>query len=201
MSSASTGHTQSQQSTSKTSLGRSSNDLPRHGHISDSESSDDEGISLVRSKSLHPQPSSKDGSLRSNRPRAMHDGDSSSPERHRDDPTRVYSQTHLGHGPPPGDRGRESQPPSAFKAKGPLVTTGSIRSQRSRPLASKPPSMWPSAMSFEDVLAEQTPIARARGYAMKINELATEDCGLADWIDSIINKMRKSFSLHYNRPH
>lgn len=192
MSSVSTAHTQSQQSISKSSHGRSSNDLPRRGHTSDSESSDeDERISLVRSKSLRLHSSStKEGSTRSKHLRAVHGDDSSSPERHREDSTRIYSQTHLGHGPPPGDRGRLALAPSSFKAKGPLATTGSIRSQQSRRPRSKPPSMWPSAMSFADVLAEQTPIARARGYAMKINELATEDCGLRDWIDATINRTR-----------
>ena len=44
-------------------------------------------------------------------------------------------------------------------------------------------SAWPSAMSFHDVLTETSNGARARGYAMKLNELAKEDCGLGDWIE------------------
>jgi hypothetical protein len=48
--------------------------------------------------------------------------------------------------------------------------------------------MWPSAMSFADVLSEPTPIAQAIGYAMKINELAKEDSGLGLWIDAVLSK-------------
>jgi len=41
---------------------------------------------------------------------------------------------------------------------------------------------WPQAMDFQDVLKMRTTLDRAAGYAEKINELASEDCGLQAWV-------------------
>jgi hypothetical protein len=98
---------------------------------------------------------------------------------------RTYSHSHLGHGPPPSGRINVVK---AFKAKGPLATYGTVRTSRSRKAPTKSPSMWPAAMSFADVLSEPTPLARSLGYAMKINELSREDCGLGAWIEAVLNK-------------
>jgi hypothetical protein len=98
---------------------------------------------------------------------------------------RTYSHSHLGHGPPPSGRINVVK---AFKAKGPLATYGTVRTFRSRKAPTKSSSMWPAAMSFADVLSEPTPLARSIGYAMKINELSREDCGLGAWIEAVLNK-------------
>ncbi|KAI0643746.1 hypothetical protein C8Q79DRAFT_1012304 [Trametes meyenii] len=45
-------------------------------------------------------------------------------------------------------------------------------------------SPWPAAMNGRDVTALRSPRERARAYAEKINELATYDCGLRDWMAS-----------------
>ena len=110
---------------------------------------------------------------------------------------RTYPHSHLGHGPPPSGRINAVKGSSAFKAKGLLATSGTVRTSRSRKAPNKQPSMWPAAMSFADVLSEPTPLARSLGYAMKINELSREDCGLSAWIDVVLNKnsMSSSFSL------
>jgi hypothetical protein len=54
-------------------------------------------------------------------------------------------------------------------------------------------------MSFPDVLSEPTPIARALGYAAKLAELSTEDCGLGDWIDQVLSRTSMCF-LFCKRP-
>lgn len=41
---------------------------------------------------------------------------------------------------------------------------------------------WPPAMSCADVVVLKGSRERAKGYAMKINELAMYDCGLRDWM-------------------
>lgn len=101
---------------------------------------------------------------------------------------RTYPHSHLGHGPPPSGRINAAKGPSIFKAKGPLATYGTVRTARSRNPPTNPPSMWPAAMSFADVLSEPTPLSRSLGYAMKINELSREDCGLGAWIEAVLNK-------------
>ncbi|KAI0676808.1 hypothetical protein C8Q78DRAFT_999658 [Trametes maxima] len=45
-------------------------------------------------------------------------------------------------------------------------------------------SPWPAAMNGRDVTALRSPRERARAYAEKINELATYDCGLREWMAS-----------------
>jgi hypothetical protein len=109
---------------------------------------------------------------------------------------RTYSHSHLGHGPPPSGRINAAKGRSAFKAKGPLTTYGTVRTARSRKAPTNPPSMWPAAMSFADVLSEPTPLSRSLGYAMKINELSREDCGLGAWIEAVLNK--NSMSLLFS---
>jgi hypothetical protein len=121
----------------------------------------------------------------------------SPPESSPDSPTdsttahRIYPHSHLGHGPPPSGRTCGAKGPSAFKAKGPLATSGTLRTVRSKRPIDNPPSMWPAAMSFADVLSEPTPLARSIGYATKINELSREDCGLGAWIEAVLNKNSK----------
>jgi len=103
-------------------------------------------------------------------------------------PHRVYPHSHLGHGPPPKVRANKAKGPHAFRAKGPLATSNMIRTARLKKPTTNPPSMWPPAMSIADVLSEPTPLARSIGYAMKINELSKESCGLDAWIEAILNK-------------
>ncbi|PIL36722.1 hypothetical protein GSI_00411 [Ganoderma sinense ZZ0214-1] len=43
---------------------------------------------------------------------------------------------------------------------------------------------WPPAMSAADIVILRSPRERAKGYAMKINELSTYDCGLREWLAS-----------------
>ncbi|RDX53081.1 hypothetical protein OH76DRAFT_1399683 [Lentinus brumalis] len=43
---------------------------------------------------------------------------------------------------------------------------------------------WPPAMNPADVIVLRGARERARGYAMKINELSMYDCGLRDWLAS-----------------
>jgi len=114
---------------------------------------------------------------------------------------RTYPHSHLGHGLPPSGRINAVKVSSAFKAKGPLATSGTIRTFRSRKAPIKQPSMWPAAMSFADVLSEPTPLARSLGYAMKINELSREDCGPRAWIEAVLNKNSMSLliSLAFKR--
>jgi hypothetical protein len=159
----------------------------------DSKEEEEDGPILFRSSSLRPNLPPKDSS-RTIRPQRSYTFDeeeknqeflTESPRNSVEKP-KVYAQSDLGHGPPPSGR-RYLKGPSAFKAKGPLVTSGTLRSARSKAMT-KPRSMWPSAMSFADVISESTVLARAFGYAGKINELATEDCGLGDWVDEIMNR-------------
>ncbi|PVF96334.1 hypothetical protein CPB86DRAFT_816454 [Serendipita vermifera] len=158
---------------------------------------DEDAPILFRSSSLRPNLPPKDSS-RTIKPQRSNvfDGDgkmtyeeflTESPRTSAEN-QRVYAQSDLGHGPPPSGR-RYLKGSIAFKAKGPLATSGTLRSGRSK-AATKPRSMWPSAMSFADVISETTVLARAIGYATKFNELATEDCGLGDWIDEIVNRAR-----------
>lgn len=194
----------SYQSGSKLSHGGASGELParRSRHNTPGSTEEDvETVSLIQSSSMMPVPPSKDPEdvfrryIKSGKKLGGEEAQSltlqpnSSTES--STPQRQYAHTHLGHGPPPSGRTPPSKAPSAFKAKGPLVTSQSLRRTRKRKPINKPRSMWPSAMSFADVLSEQTALARARGYAMKLNELATEDCGLVDWIDSVISKTRE----------
>ncbi|KAG8832911.1 hypothetical protein FRC17_000353 [Serendipita sp. 399] len=176
-------------SPSNASSQRRSEEISQSRRPSVSVSNDEEHGISTRPSSLRPKVPMKDQLTESI------DGHSPPSTNHQDSSVlknRVQLQSQIGHGPPPSDRARNVNAPSSFKAKGPLVTSGTLHSKISRKIPRKPPSMWPSAMSFADVLAEQTPLARARGYAMKINELATEDCGLRDWIESVINRTTKS---------
>ncbi|KAG8837223.1 hypothetical protein FRC18_009743 [Serendipita sp. 400] len=174
-------------SPSNASSGRRSEDISQGRRSIVSDSNDGENAVLMRSSSLRPKVPSKDRQPEGIEPPPPHSPtfiDESATK------SRVHLHPQLGYGLPPSEKGRNGNVPSSFKAKGPLATSGTIRTQISRRTYRKPPSMWPSAMSFADVLAEQTPLARARGYAMKINELATEECGLRDWIESLISKTR-----------
>ncbi|KAG8803337.1 hypothetical protein FRC16_006082 [Serendipita sp. 398] len=174
-------------SPSNASSGRRSEDISQGRRSSVSDSIDGENAVLMRSSSLRPKVPSKDRQPEGIEPPPPHSPtfiDESATK------SRLHLHSQLGYGLPPSEKGRNGNVPSSFKAKGPLATSGTIRTQISRRTYRKPPSMWPSAMSFADVLAEQTPLARARGYAMKINELATEECGLRDWIESLISKTR-----------
>lgn len=102
----------------------------------------------------------------------------------------IDSQAQLGYGPPPKQVMKGFKMNTAF---GRAASVHSVDSKDSlRPKITKPKSMWPSAMSFHDVLAEQTSLARGRGYAVKINELLADDCGLADWIYAMSHR-RESF--------
>lgn len=197
-------HNSTSQRPRKASQRRSSNELP--GSIPKSTVSDSIDSATDENK--------RSRSLRSSRNRSISKGkkdDSLSPLSHSgcltdakdsnaaqdflpDSPTdstlahRLYPHSHLGHGPPPSERNLHTQPPSSFKAKGPLVTSGSLKTEKSKRTGKKPKSSWPPAMSFTDVLAEPTPLARALGYAAKLAELTTEDCGLGDWIDQVLSK-------------
>ncbi|CCL99172.1 uncharacterized protein FIBRA_01187 [Fibroporia radiculosa] len=51
-----------------------------------------------------------------------------------------------------------------------------------RPRPPREISSWPDAMEFKDIVARKNPLARSIGYAERINELVTYDCGLADWV-------------------
>lgn len=188
---------------SKMSHGRASSELPaRRSRPGTPESTEEdaEPAILIRSASLRPSPPSKDPEdilRRFVKSGKKVGGEDPSITLHPDSSVessihqRQYANTHLGHGPPPSSRTHQTKAPSAFKAKGPRATSQSLRSNRKRVHVKKERSMWPSAMSFADVLAEQTALARARGYATKLNELATEDCGLSDWIDSVISRTRE----------
>jgi len=97
--------------------------------------------------------------------------------------TSLSNSSNLGH----GNRGIS---PTVFKAKG-LALARNLRKKKSTVTLSKPLASWPPSMSFHDVLAEETSLARARGYAMKLAELLTEDCGLGEWIEMVKAKNRK----------
>ncbi|KAH7887980.1 hypothetical protein F5I97DRAFT_934626 [Phlebopus sp. FC_14] len=74
------------------------------------------------------------------------------------------------------------------------LSTGSKRSSRTpspsishvvtkpRPHIQRIRSACPSAMYFADVIVKRSPLERSIGYAHKINELYSHDCGLGDWV-------------------
>lgn len=59
-------------------------------------------------------------------------------------------------------------------------------------LPNKTRSLWPDAMNFNEVQATKSALDRALGYAHKINELSTYDCGLGDWVMLTKQKCRPS---------
>lgn len=185
---------------SKASHGRSSNEIYRNTrpHTADSRSND----GIPAETLTHPNINAKEVEDQTLEGNTTAPGRESPFEPVPDSPTnsttahRTYSHSHLGHGPPPTGRNHYAKGLSGFKAKGPLVTSGSVRSAPPRKeIHINPPSLWPAAMSFADVLSEPTPLARAIGYAMKINELSKEDCGLGLWVDAVLNKTRTGFLL------
>ncbi|KIJ56661.1 hypothetical protein M422DRAFT_22808 [Sphaerobolus stellatus SS14] len=97
--------------------------------------------------------------------------------------------------PPPEDppvvpNRRISQPPSLLSisaAVDALVSSPSPYPMRSK----KPPSTWPDAMNFRDVLSLKTSAERAAGYAKKLQELASEESGLSDWLTLASRKDRR----------
>jgi hypothetical protein len=57
-----------------------------------------------------------------------------------------------------------------------------------------PGTGMPPAMIYGEVLRKKTPLERASEYARKMNELATEESGLGDWIDYV--KLRSMSNTH-----
>lgn len=179
---------------SKASLGRRSNEVSRKTRPSTADSRGNNGETSACAKEAEDQLNTFtwEGSVpppgRESPYEPVPDSPTNSTTAHRN-----YSHSHLGHGPPPTGLNHYSRglTTTHFKAKGPLATSGSVRSapKRKEPHIN-PPSLWPAAMSFADVLSEPTPLARAIGYAMKINELSKEDCGLSLWVESVLNKTR-----------
>lgn len=184
---------------SKASGGRRSNEVSRKTRpstadsrgIAETTAAHGEALSHSQSKEVEAQLNifTWEGSLTHGRESPTHpvpDSPTNSTSMHHANP-----HSHLGHGPPPTGRSNYVKGPSVFKAKGPLATSGTVRSApKPKEIHINPPGQWPAAMSFADVLSEPTPLARAIGYAMKINELSKEDCGLGLWIEEVLSKTR-----------
>ncbi|KAI0291734.1 hypothetical protein BC826DRAFT_1105862 [Russula brevipes] len=84
---------------------------------------------------------------------------------------------------------------TSLKRYSSLPRTPSVKSQRMSivtrsPSPESPPrrrirTRSPDAMRFKDILNKRSALERAIGYANKINELSTYDCGLGDWVVSM----------------
>lgn len=79
---------------------------------------------------------------------------------------------------------KRSSSPDVRRSMSPSIPTVEIVSPPRRRIIPKPKysHSWPPAMNPADVVVLRGSRERARGYAMKINELSMYDCGLREWM-------------------
>ncbi|KAI0773824.1 hypothetical protein C8Q74DRAFT_1368373 [Fomes fomentarius] len=79
---------------------------------------------------------------------------------------------------------KRSSSPDVRRSMSPSIPTVEVDSPPRRRIIPKPKYShpWPPAMNPADVVVLRGSRERARGYAMKINELSMYDCGLREWM-------------------